>query len=143
MKKFAVLVDGSDPSMRAAKYTAELASAVGATVEIIHVMNLDSRLNAVSTLKSDYTPEVVLEDSRAEGRQILEEAKALFPETVEVYLRLMTGRPVEKALDFCQEMQPDLVIIGARGLGGIKGAVLGSISTALLENMECPLLIIK
>ena len=143
MKKFAVLVDGSDPSMRAAKYTAELASAVGATVEIIHVMNLDSRLNAVSTLKSDYTPEVVLEDSRAEGRQILEEAKALFPETVEVYLRLMTGRPVEKALDFCQEIQPNLVIIGARGLGGIKGAVMGSISTALLENMECPLLIIK
>ncbi len=143
MKKFAVLVDGSDPSMRAAKYTAELASAVGATVEIIHVMNLDSRLNAVSTLKSDYTPEVVLEESRAQGRQILEEAKALFPETIELYLRLVTGRPVEKALDFCQEMQPDLVIIGARGLGGIKGAVLGSISTALLENMECPLLIIK
>ena len=143
MKKFAVLVDGSDPSMRAAKYTAELASAVGATVESIHVMNLDSRLNAVSTLKSDYTPEVVLEESRAQGRQILEEAKALFPETIELYLRLVTGRPVEKALDFCQEMQPDLVIIGARGLGGIKGAVLGSISTALLENMECPLLIIK
>ncbi len=143
MKKFAVLVDGSDPSMRAAKYTAELASAVGATVEIIHVMNLDSRLNAVSTLKSDYTPEIVLEESRAQGRQILEEAKALFPETIELYLRLVTGRPVEKALDFCQEMQPDLVIIGARGLGGIKGAVLGSISTALLENMECPLLIIK
>ncbi|MBP9483585.1 MAG: universal stress protein [Negativicutes bacterium] len=143
MKKFAVLVDGSDPSMRAAKYTAELASAVGATVEIIHVMNLDSRLNAVSTLKSDYTPEVVLEESRAQGRQILEEAKALFPETIELYLRLVTGRPVEKALDFCQEMQPDLVIIGARGLGGIKGAVLGSISTALLENMKCPLLIIK
>ena len=143
MKKFAVLVDGSDPSMRAAKYTAELASAVGATVEIIHVMNLDSRLNAVSTLKSDYTPEVVLEESRTEGRQILEEAKALFPETVEVYLRLVTGRPVDKVLDFCQEIQPDLVIIGARGLGGIKGAVLGSISTALLENMACPLLIIK
>lgn len=143
MKKFAVLVDGSDPSMRAAKYTAELASAVGATVEIIHVMNLDSRLNAVSTLKSDYTPEIVLEESRAQGRQILEEAKDLFPETIELYLRLVTGRPVEKALDFCQEMQPDLVIIGARGLGGIKGAVLGSISTALLENMECPLLIIK
>ena len=143
MKKFAVLVDGSNPSMRAAKYTAELASAVGATVEIIHVMNLDSRLNAVSTLKSDYTPEIVLEESRAQGRQILEEAKALFPETIELYLRLVTGRPVEKALDFCQEMQPDLVIIGARGLGGIKGAVLGSISTALLENMECPLLIIK
>ncbi len=143
MKKFAVLVDGSDPSMRAAKYTAELASAVGATVEIIHVMNLDSRLNAVSTLKSDYTPEIVLEESRAQGRQILEEAKALFPETIELYLRLVTGRPVEKALDFCQEMQPDLVIIGARGLGGIKGAVLGSISTALLENMKCPLLIIK
>ena len=106
-------------------------------------MNLDSRLNAVSTLKSDYTPEIVLEESRAQGRQILEEAKALFPETIELYLRLVTGRPVEKALDFCQEMQPDLVIIGARGLGGIKGAVLGSISTALLENMECPLLIIK
>ena len=143
MKKFAVLVDGSDPSMRAAKYTAELASAVGATVEIIHVKNLDSRLNAVSTLKSDNTPEIVLEESRAQGRQILEEAKALFPETIELYLRLVTGRPVEKALDFCQEMQPDLVIIGARGLGGIKGAVLGSISTALLENMKCPLLIIK
>ena len=143
MNKFAVLVDGSDPSMRAAKYTAELASAVGATVEIIHVMNLESRLNAVSTLKSDYTPTVVLEESRAEGRQILEEAKALFLETTEVHLRLATGRPVEKILAFCQEIQPDLVVVGARGLGGIKGAVMGSLSTALLENMTCPILIIK
>lgn len=143
MNKFAVFVDGSDPSMRAAKYTAELASAVGAAVEIIHVMNLESRLNAISTLKSDYTPTIVLEESRAEGRQILEDAKALFSETTEVRLRLATGRPVEKVLDFCQEIQPDLVIVGALGVSGIKGAVMGSISTALLENVKCPLLIIK
>lgn len=40
-------------------------------------------------------------------------------------------------------IEPDIVICGARGLSSIKYALLGSISTFLLRNCECDILVIK
>ena len=40
-------------------------------------------------------------------------------------------------------VNPDLVICGARGLSGIKYALLGSISSFLLRNTDCDILVVK
>ena len=45
--------------------------------------------------------------------------------------------------DFVNEIKPDLVICGARGLSNIKYAILGSISTFLVRSCECYVLIVK
>ena len=39
--------------------------------------------------------------------------------------------------------KPDLVICGARGLSNIKYAFVGSVSTYLIRNMECDVLVVK
>ncbi len=39
--------------------------------------------------------------------------------------------------------EPDLVICGARGLSNIKYAFVGSVSTFLIRNMECDVLVVK
>ena len=38
---------------------------------------------------------------------------------------------------------PDLVICGARGLSNIKYAFVGSVSTFLIRNMDCDVLVVK
>lgn len=45
--------------------------------------------------------------------------------------------------DVLDEIQPDLVICGARGLSSIKYAFLGSISTFLMRNAKCDTLVLK
>ena len=40
-------------------------------------------------------------------------------------------------------VEPDLVICGARGLSSIKYAFVGSVSTFLIRNMTCDVLVVK
>ena len=68
----------------------------------------------------------------------LEEAKAN-PDIPEVEVMIRAGRIRETLKD---EML-DLVLCGARGLSSIKYALLGSISTFLLRNTDCDILVVK
>ncbi|MBY4797526.1 universal stress protein [Collinsella sp. AGMB00827] len=65
-----------------------------------------------------------------------------FISEVEVLIR--SGRIRETLKDEMLDIiRPDLVICGARGLSGIKYALLGSISTFLLRNTDCDILVVK
>ena len=73
----------------------------------------------------------------------VEEAKAneAIP-SVEVMIR--AGRIRETLKDeMLDVVDPDLVLCGARGLSSIKYALLGSISTFLLRNTDCDILVVK
>ena len=73
----------------------------------------------------------------------VEEAKAN-PDIPEVEVIIRAGRIRETLKDEMLDIiQPDLVLCGARGLSSIKYALLGSISTFLLRNTECDILVVK
>lgn len=62
--------------------------------------------------------------------------------SVEVMVR--AGRIRETLKDeMLDVVKPDLVLCGARGLSSIKYALLGSISTFLLRNTDCDILVVK
>ena len=73
----------------------------------------------------------------------LQEAKdnADIPE-VEVMVRAGRIRETLKE-EMLDVVKPDLVLCGARGLSSIKYALLGSISTFLLRNTDCDILVVK
>ena len=73
----------------------------------------------------------------------LEEAKAN-PDIPEVEVMIRAGRIRETLKDeMLDVVKPDLVLCGARGLSSIKYALLGSISTFLLRNTDCDILVVK
>ncbi len=73
----------------------------------------------------------------------VEEAKAN-PDIPEVEVVIRAGRIRETLKDeMLDVIQPDLVLCGARGLSSIKYALLGSISTFLLRNTDCDILVVK
>ena len=41
------------------------------------------------------------------------------------------------------QVKPDVIVCGARGLSPIKYALLGSISTFLLRSAPCDILVVK
>jgi len=52
------------------------------------------------------------------------------------------GEPENKIISFSRENDIDLLVMGARGLGFIKGMLIGSVTDAVLKSSPCPVLVI-
>ena len=139
--KILVPVDGSENSMRAASYTLKMAKA--------HT-NLEVTLLAVACLYSYYNSEIVLdknvinEECRQQFALILENAKTIFSDQgVSVNAVLMQGDPASVLINYVEKNGIDKIIIGSRGLGLLKSAILGSVTYKVLHNVKIPVTVIK
>jgi nucleotide-binding universal stress UspA family protein len=62
---------------------------------------------------------------------------------LKVSTKLLQGRAADEIVETAREGGYDILIIGSRGLGGIKGFLLGSISHRVADEAPCPVLIVK
>ncbi len=53
------------------------------------------------------------------------------------------GSPGPALLEFADDHHIDLIVMGSRGLGPIKGIFMGSVSSYLVSRAKCPVLVIK
>jgi nucleotide-binding universal stress UspA family protein len=53
------------------------------------------------------------------------------------------GLPAEEIVHVAQKMQVDLIVMGNKGRRGIDRWVLGSVSEKVLQQAECPVLVVK
>ena len=56
---------------------------------------------------------------------------------------LIQGAAAEVLLDYAKENGSDVIVIGSRGLGGIREFVLGSVSHNVVQHAQIPVLIVK
>ncbi|KAI7747357.1 hypothetical protein M8C21_007990 [Ambrosia artemisiifolia] len=56
---------------------------------------------------------------------------------------VLKGKPKEILVESVEQMDIDLLVVGSRGLGQIKRAVLGSISDYCAHHANCPVLIVR
>ncbi|KAL7617603.1 hypothetical protein Lser_V15G02195 [Lactuca serriola] len=56
---------------------------------------------------------------------------------------VLKGKPKEILVEAVEQMDVDLLVVGSRGLGQIKRAVLGSISDYCAHHAKCPVLIVR
>jgi nucleotide-binding universal stress UspA family protein len=61
----------------------------------------------------------------------------------DISTKLVEGRPADKIVETAKNGNFDLVVVGSRGLGGIKEFFLGSVSDRVADEAPCPVLIIK
>jgi nucleotide-binding universal stress UspA family protein len=66
----------------------------------------------------------------------------------QAYLRL--GRPDEGAITVAEqivnqaeEIRAGLIVVGSRGLGGIRRALMGSVSDSVVRHAHCPVLVVR
>jgi len=52
------------------------------------------------------------------------------------------GEPYKRISAYADENDIDLIVMGARGLGLIKGMLIGSVTDAVLKSSPCPVLVI-
>lgn len=60
-----------------------------------------------------------------------------------VCTELITGHPAEVIIKYSQEHDPDLIIVGARGLRATLGILLGGTAQQVVEYAHCPVLVVR
>lgn len=140
-KKIFVSLDGSEMQQHVLERAVEIAARSGADLHVGHVID-STPMQAAGTYPATLLPslEKAWRDSIAEEIAKAEKTPGIGAVTVDA----KAGRIRETLMDdFIDEIKPDLVICGARGLSNIKYAILGSISTFLIRSCDCDVLIVK
>lgn len=81
----------------------------------------------------------------AVGEQLLARAKERCAEVgvIDVKTALRNGDYADEILDAADDYAADLVVVGSRGLGAIRGTVLGSVSQKVLHHVKTNVLAVK
>jgi nucleotide-binding universal stress UspA family protein len=122
--KILVATDRSREAELAATTAADLAKSTNAELHIVHVG---------------------FEQKRDEAQKELEEEVDMIGESgaKEIQAHLEFGRPDTAIIVLAEELGAGLIVMGSRGLGGIRRALLGSISDSVVRHAHCPVLVVR
>jgi nucleotide-binding universal stress UspA family protein len=128
--------DGSDEAELALKRAEGLSRSVGAGAQlrVITVVPTLMPLQMQAALAGE-----LLEDLREEFRRVLESGLSKLSEKTEAEAVLREGDPAKVLAE--QGIELDLLVMGSRGYGPVRSALLGAISSAVMRTAPCPVLI--
>jgi nucleotide-binding universal stress UspA family protein len=76
-----------------------------------------------------------------EVRNIIETELSVLPNRTRTFV--LEGNPPSLIVDFVKEHDGDLIVMGSRGLSGLKELFLGSVSHYVVQKATCPVLVVK
>ncbi len=141
--KILVCSDGSDYALDAAQIAAVIARQFGARVQVLNIFSfpyIDPVYAGVSAIPAD----IITESAKAQREAIEHSTLPLFTQVgVPCEMLQEWGHPVEGIVDVAAREKVDLIVVGSRGLSGIKEFFLGSVSEGVLHHAHCPVLIVR
>lgn len=138
-----VPTDFSADADKALSTAAEIAKLVEARVVILHAYHVDIPL--VTPLDGTYTlPQGFYDELRSQATsQVENAAKELVAQGIEA-IGIALSEPASVSIVAKAENLPaDLIVMGTRGLTGLKHVVLGSVAERVVRMAPCPVLIVK
>jgi nucleotide-binding universal stress UspA family protein len=60
---------------------------------------------------------------------------------VEAHLR--TGEPDREIVALAEELGAGLIVMGSRGLSGVRRALMGSVSDGVVRHAHCPVMVVR
>ena len=131
-------VDGSEAGWRALKYARNVAEKYDAKLIIVHAYPRTSDLHDCDGYDN------LLFERKSRGQKIIETGRKLIgASSITVEEDLLEGPAAEAILSVVQVRHADLVVIGSRGMGAIKGMIFGSVATKVSHHADCPVMIVR
>jgi nucleotide-binding universal stress UspA family protein len=136
-------VDGSNVAERALAWAGDRAEARGATLEVVSVYETYDAPGPYGGEFMRIASPASEQRFRQRAEQRVADALAAveLPPGLDVEVEVSDGHPVEVLL--ARARRADLVVTGSRGLGGVSGLLLGSVSRQLLHHAECPVAVVR
>ncbi len=120
---------------------AHLAEEHDSRVLLLHAYHLPVEFQQ---LEGAYLPPDFWSNVKAEALQTLERhSETLRAAGVEVETVVREGYPATVILEEAEQREVDLIVIGTRGLSGLKHLLLGSIAERVVQKAHCPVLTVK
>ena len=137
LKNILLAIDGSEYSNNALAYAANMAETYRATLWLVHVFAHPSDLLGYDDFEKIYSKR------KCAGQLVLDAATERLGESdCEVREELVEGPEAESILNCAKNSQADIIIMGTRGMGAIKGLLLGSVSRKVIHHADCPVMVV-
>ena len=137
--KILVAFDGSPNSRDACELATLLGKGYRSRVVIAHVLPTIKSIRIPK--RKDYEAAI---ENKANIAALKMESK-LNGEGIEAKTRILRakGSITDTLIEFSNDEKVDLIVAGTRGLGAFRRMLLGSVSTNLLNNASCPVLVVR
>jgi nucleotide-binding universal stress UspA family protein len=133
-----VAIDGSEYAAHALDVASSLATAMGAHLGLVHV--IDPKFAGSETgVPADKLWAIL----RADGKGLLDAAAAtVSPAHPECWRFLREGTPWSEIVDSARKWPADLIVIGTHGRSGITRLVFGSTAEGVTRHAPCPVVVV-
>lgn len=141
IKEVLVPVDGSENSIRAARFALEMAGAMDLRVRLFHVFPAASvELVGMAGLSRADIERAA--DSSAQRAFDKVRAGLEGQATDRVQQETAFGDPAQEIIGYCEREASVLVVMGRRGLSRMKSLLIGSVSDKVIRHTSCPVTVI-
>jgi nucleotide-binding universal stress UspA family protein len=144
MPGIVVGVDGSEHSRKALDWALHEADLRDAPLTVITVSPIMAGIYGPGYAPADYLPaeeETRVQAEKATGYLVDDAiARRGGPPRAPATVRAISGLPADELISTMDDA--DLLVVGARGSGGFKRLVLGSVSTQVTHHARCPVVVL-
>ena len=142
--KILLAIDGSEEAALAAQAATELSKETGSEAHVTYVLPAPEELVGHHWYSTEVR-ESVLEQAQSEAQQFLEgraeELRAEGAKIVDTHLR--TGEPDKEIIRLSEEIGATMIVMGSRGLGAVRRALMGSVSDSVVRHAHCPVIVMR
>jgi len=139
ISKILVAIDGYDASIDAAEHAISISKEYNAELYALYVIRTDVDLYGPHET-SEYMTKM-----RDEGGKYLDRVELKANEkNIQIKTVIIPSKNISGGiLDYAEENNIDLIVIGTRGRSGFKRLLLGSVASHVVTYAHCPVLVAK
>jgi nucleotide-binding universal stress UspA family protein len=147
-----VCTDGSDLALKAGSIGLSLLQPADTVVIVTVVDTVDPSLADDATGHAGATMtyeevEAQHHEAKTDGEAVVQRTAAELrsddPSPREIVTRVLEGAPGPALCKFATDVAADAIVVGSRGRGGIKRALLGSVSDYVVRNAPCSVVVTR
>jgi nucleotide-binding universal stress UspA family protein len=142
--------DGSEDAAFAAHTAINLANKTGSELHVVYVEEMPRRFSTseVTSIEELVDPEFeekMRRNAQAAASQLIEEQVQKIKEAggqiAQAHAKI--GRADAEIVHLGEELDAGIVVVGSRGEGGVRRALLGSVSDSVVRHAHCPVLVVR
>jgi nucleotide-binding universal stress UspA family protein len=151
--KVLLATDGSKEADLAARTAADLADKTGSELHMVHVFDISPWYPAypegfgfgAAQLEDPVLEEDLQRTSEQRARELLdaevEKLRSLGVRLAQAHL--VEGGVPQEIVGLAEEIGAGLIVMGSRGRGGIRRALMGSVCDSVVRHAHCPVMVVR
>ena len=149
IRRILVPVDGSKPSIDASVQAIDIAKHLDAELIALYVVSPDIRYDYMEDIITPRLPralkDVMMIAMQKGERHVKKVQQRASQKKVKVKTDVVIGvsSVVKEIVGYAEKNKIDMIVIGSRGLSGIKKMLLGSVASGVVTYSHCPVLVAK